>query len=128
MKLLLDSHIFLWYISGDKRLPIRYRENIQNIENLVYLSVVSNWEIIIKYQLGKLNLPEPPEIYLPKQRHRHQIESLSLDEQSVSHLPNLPPLHNDPFDRIIICQAIVNDLLLVSVDDTIKDYPVPFLK
>lgn len=124
MKLLLDTHIFLWYISGDKRLPDEKRESIRNPDNEVYLSVVSVWEAIIKNQLGKLPLPEPPESYLPTQRERHQISSLTLDEASVSHLAKLPLIHRDPFDRMLICQANVHSLTIVTVDDIISKYPV----
>jgi len=66
MRLLLDTHIFLWFISGDERLPKAMQDTIRNLDNEVYLSVVSLWEAIIKYQLGKLPLPNPPETYLPK--------------------------------------------------------------
>jgi PIN domain nuclease of toxin-antitoxin system len=83
MKLLLDTHIFLWFISGDQRLPDTVLANIRDLDNEVYLSVVSLWEAIVKYQIGKLPLPQPPENYLPIQRERHQISSLSLDEASV---------------------------------------------
>ena len=76
MKLLLDTHIFLWYISGDDRLSKSIRDIIRNLDNQVYLSVVSIWEAIVKYNLGKLPLPYPPALYLPKQRHQHQISSL----------------------------------------------------
>ena len=86
MRLLLDTHVFLWYISGDTRLPRRLRDELRNPENDVWLSVVSVWEAIVKYQLKKLPLPEPPESYLPKQRERHQIQSLSLDEASVTEM------------------------------------------
>jgi PIN domain nuclease of toxin-antitoxin system len=68
MRILLDTHIFLWYISGDSKLPTAVQEAIQDTQNDVYLSVVSVWEAIIKYQLGKLPLPSSPEIYLPLQR------------------------------------------------------------
>lgn len=78
MKILLDTHIFLWYISGDKRLSIDKRDGIRDSSNEVYLSVVSVWEAIIKYQLGKLPLPQPPETYLPIQRQQHQIMSLTF--------------------------------------------------
>lgn len=124
MRLLLDTHIFLWFISGDARLPDGWRESIRNPENDVYLSVASLWEAIIKHQLGRLPLPEPPESYLPTQRVRHQIASLSLDEASVSQLTKLPPLHRDPFDRILICQAIEHGLTIVTVDDVLCTYPV----
>ena len=66
MKILLDTHIFLWFIGGDQRLPINVQEIIQDLNNEIYLSVVSTWEAIVKYQLGKLPLPESPEIYFPK--------------------------------------------------------------
>lgn len=127
MKLLLDTHIFLWFISGDKRLPEAMRDSIRDFDNEVYLSVVSLWEAIIKYQLGKLPLPKPPENYLPIQRELHQISSLSLDEASVSQLVNLPPIHRDPFDRMLICQAIKYGLTIVTVDNVICNYPVPVL-
>jgi len=125
MKLLLDTHIFLWFISGDKRLPDDMQQGIRNPDNDVYLSVVSLWEAIIKHQLGKLPLPEPPERYLPIQRERHQIASLSLDESSVSHLAELPLTHRDPFDRMLICQAMAHDLTIVTVDNLIRAYSVP---
>lgn len=128
MKLLLDTHIFLWYISGDNRLPDDKRESIRNPENEVYLSIVSIWEAIIKHQLGKLPLPEPPEIYLPAQRERHQISSIILDEASVCYLTKLPPIHRDPFDRMLICQANVRDLTIVTVDDEIPKYQVAVMK
>ena len=96
MRLLLDTHIFLWFISGDSRLTVAAKSAIQDPANGVYLSVVSVWETIIKYQLGKLPLPQKPETYLPEQRARHQIASLAVDEASVAQLAGLPPLHRDP--------------------------------
>ncbi|RLC90166.1 MAG: type II toxin-antitoxin system VapC family toxin [Chloroflexi bacterium] len=127
MRLLLDTHIFLWFISGDKRLPEDMRDAIRDLDNEVYLSVVSLWEAIVKYQLGRLSLPQPPGIYLPIQRQRHRIASLSLDEASVSQLTNLPPIHRDPFDRMLICQALEHGLTVVTVDVAIRAYPVPIL-
>jgi PIN domain nuclease of toxin-antitoxin system len=73
MRILLDTHIFLWFISGDTQLPTDVRDSIRDPSNEVYLSAVSVWEVIVKYQLGKLPLPEPPETCLPKQRTLHQI-------------------------------------------------------
>jgi PIN domain nuclease of toxin-antitoxin system len=86
MRILLDTHIFLWFISGDAQLPTDVRDTIRDRDNEVYLSSVSVWEAIVKYQLGKLPLPEPAETYLPKQRDLHQIASLALDESSVAQL------------------------------------------
>jgi PIN domain nuclease of toxin-antitoxin system len=124
MKILLDTHIFLWYISGDKRIADSMVQHIQLPENDVYLSVISLWEVIIKHQLGKLPLPQSPEIYIPAQRHRHAINSLGIDEATIKQLAELPPLHNDPFDRLLICQAIENNMAIATVDSRILAYPV----
>jgi len=124
MRLLLDTHVFLWFISGDERLPAGMRDSIRSSENEVHLSVISLWEALVKHQLGKLPLPQTPETYLPLQRDRHQIASLSLDEASVVRLADLPPFHRDPFDRMLICQAIQHALTIVTVDAAITQYPV----
>ena len=127
MRLLLDTHIFLWFISGDARLSGPLRQIIRDTENDVYLSVVSIWEVIIKHGLGKLFLPEPPEIYLPRQRRLHLIQSLPVDEDSVSQLSKLPLLHRDPFDRMLISQALQYNLTIATVDNAIRAYPVPVI-
>lgn len=124
MRLLLDTHIFLWFISADDRLSKAVRDSLRNPENEVYLSVVSLWETIVKCQIGRLSLPQPPETYLTLQRERHQISSLPLDEASVSRLPQLPLIHRDPFDRMLICQAMEHGLTLLTVDDVVASYPV----
>ena len=123
MNLLLDTHIFLWLITGDTRITEAMQKEILDTANAVYLSVVSNWEISVKYQLGRLPLPEPPESYLPAQRQRHQIASLSLDEGSVSQLARLPSIHRDPFDRMLVCQALEHELTIVTVDKILQSYP-----
>jgi PIN domain nuclease of toxin-antitoxin system len=117
-------HLFLWFISGDTQLSTDVRDAIRDTNNEVYLSSVSVWETIVKYQLGKLPLPEHPGIYLPKQRDLHQIISLALDENSVVQLAQLPPLHRDPFDRMLICQALQNALIIATVDSAVRVYPV----
>ena len=127
MKLLLDTHIFLWFIGGDRRLSEAMRGRLRNPDNTVYLSVVSLWEAIIKYQIGKLPLPESPASYFPTHRERHQIANLPLDEASVARLTILPAIHRDPFDRMLICQAIEHNLTLVTVDEAISSYPVTVL-
>jgi PIN domain nuclease of toxin-antitoxin system len=127
MKILLDTHIFLWFISGDAQLSTNVRDAIRDLDNEVYLSAVSVWEAIVKYQLGKLPLPESPETYLPKQREFHQIASLALNESSVIQLAKLPPLHRDPFDRMLICQALQNGLTIATVDAAVRAYSVSIL-
>ena len=127
MKLLLDTHVFLWYISADPQLPTPFRDAIRDPGNEVYLSVVSVWEAVIKNSLGRLPLPEDPAKYLPRQREAHQVAPLPLDESALEHLSSLPPLHRDPFDRILVAQAIQHKLSLVTVDDAVRAYPVPIL-
>jgi PIN domain nuclease of toxin-antitoxin system len=124
MRILLDTHIFLWYISDDPRLSPRVKDAIELAANQVFFSAVSLWEAMIKYRLGRLPLPAPPEEYLPAQRERHQIETLVLDEASVSVLAQLPLHHRDPFDRMIICQALANDMIVATVDPAFQAYPV----
>ena len=127
MKLLLDTHIFLWFIEADSKLTEQCRNLIEDSNNEIFLSSISIWESIIKYSTGRLPLPEPPADFLPKQRERHQIISLPVDEESVRLLPTLPAHHRDPFDRMMICQALHHGLTFVTVDGAIREYPVPVL-
>src|SRR5690349_11435677 len=127
MRILLDTHIFLWYISADPQLPAAFRDAIREPANEVYLSAASVWEAVIKHALGKLSLPEPPAEYLPRQREAHRIAALPVDEAALIHLATLPPLHRDPFDRIIIAQALQHGMRLATVDDAVSSYPVPLL-
>ena len=127
MRLLLDTHIFLWLISEQQRLSEATLNAISDRDNEVYLSVVSLWEVIIKHGRGRLRLPQPPDRYLPAQRERHQIASLPIDEACVLRLARLPNVHRDPFDRMLVCQAIENGLTIVTVDDEIRAYPVAVL-
>ena len=128
MRFLLDTHIFLWFISGDKRLPDSIKDAIEDKGNEVYLSPVSVWEAVVKNQIGKLTLPQPPETYLPLQREKHAIASLPLDESSVVQLAHIPMVHRDPFDRMLICQAIEHDLTIITADVVFTTYPVKIFK
>jgi len=128
VNLLLDTHVFLWFVSGDAKLPTAWRDAISDPANQVFLSVVSIWEATIKFQIGKLPLPESPSLDLPAQRARHSIASLALDEQSVARLTSLPAHHRDPFDRILICQAIEHSPTIATVDSLITQYGVTTLR
>ena len=127
MRLLLDTHIFLWYISADRRLPRVFRDAIRERTNQVHLSVASVWECVIKSDVGKLPLPKPPAEFLPQQREAHQIASLPIDENGLVYLAGLPPLHRDPFDRILVAQALQYGLTILTVDDAVRAYSVPLL-
>lgn len=92
--------------------------------NEVYLSPVSAWEITIKHLRGRLPLPEPPQRFVPAQRKAHGIGTFPLDEEAVLHLSRLPAHHKDPFDRMLICQAIAHGLTILTPDPLITRYPV----
>lgn len=124
MNILLDTHVFLWMINFDKRMPSRFVDALRNPRNLVSLSTASMWEIMIKHRLGKLPLPESPEIYVPVQRKLHQIQSIPIDEAGLQPLATLPHLHRDPFDRLLISQAQAHDMFLATLDPAILKYDV----
>jgi PIN domain nuclease of toxin-antitoxin system len=124
MKILLDTCTFLWLITDAPALSPRARELFAEVENEVYLSVVCTWEIAVKHALGKLPLPASPEQYIPAQRIKHNIDSLLLEEEPTLYLGRLPPVHKDPFDRMLICQAIVHSLVILTPDPLISQYPV----
>ena len=124
MRLLLDTCTFLWILGGAKELSPRAREAFADPANEVYLSAVSGWEIAVKNRLGKLPLPAPPEEFVPAQRAAHGIEPLPLDEECALHVAKLPDLHRDPFDRMLVAQALVGGLVLLSPDEPIRQYPV----
>ena len=127
MRILLDTHVFLWHLSDDPRLPAPFLAAILDPANEVYLSVASVWEAVVKYHTGKLPLPGPPDVFLPAERHAHGIASLAIDEGTMPHLAGLPPVHRDPFDRVLIAQALQHGLTLATVDAGIAAYPVPLL-
>lgn len=127
MRLLLDTHAFLWYITNNPKLPRYAFDAIRDKSNEAYLSVVSIWESLVKHQTGKLDLPAPADEFLNDRRESHRITNLALDLQSVSRLLTLPSHHRDPFDRMLICQALHHELTIVTVDDQFRRYPVAVL-
>ena len=127
MRILLDTHVFLWYISADPKLPSAYRTAIQDPTNEIFLSAASVWEAVIKSQLGKLPLPAPPADYLPQQREAHGISALPIDEGAMVALAGLQPIHRDPFDRLLVAQAIQHGLTIATVDAELISYLVPVL-
>src|SRR5438874_322302 len=127
MRLLLDTHVFLWYITAESKLPPTFRDAIRDSANDVYLSAASVWEAVIKHTLGKLPLPAPAAEYMCRQRAAHDIASLAIDEEAMSHLAGLAPLHRDPFDRLLIAQAVQHGMTIVSVDPNFAAYPISML-
>lgn len=124
MRILLDTVTFLWAVSDAPELSDDARELFQDPDNEIYLSSVSTWEIAIKHALRKLPLPEPPAKFVPAQRKQHGIDSLWLDEESTLSVSRLPVLHKDPFDRMLVCQAVVQQLVILTPDELISQYAV----
>lgn len=127
MKLLLDTCTFLWAIEGGGDLSEAARNALTDPANDVFLSAVSAWEIAVKHALGRLPLPDPPDRYVPAQRNARGIAELPLDEDAALQLVRLPSLHRDPFDRMLVCQALAGTLTLVTPDPEIARYPVRIL-
>lgn len=124
MRCLLDTCSFLWFISEQPFMPEFVREKIIEQETALFLSVVSVWELLLKNQAGRLDFPKNALQYIFEAKEKHAIESLILTEQDMKHLAKLPPIHKDPFDRILISQAIEHDLTLLTPNRAITQYPV----
>ena len=127
VRLLLDSCSFLWLIGQRAALPEKVRDAIAEPDNACFLSAASLWEILIKHRAGRIEIDSrgvPSERFLIEQREAHGIDPLPVDEAAVSQLPKLPELHRDPFDRMLVCQAIAHGLTLVTPDEAIRKYPV----
>lgn len=123
MKLLLDTCTFLWIVADAPQLSRRARTLFQAPENDVFLSAGSAWEIAIKHALGRLRLPGEAARFVPEMREAHGIETLPIDEASTLHIARLPELHRDPFDRLLVSQAIVHGLTILTPDRLIAQYP-----
>lgn len=122
MNLLLDTHILLWHLADNPKLSFEASDLIENDDHQKFLSIVSLWEIEIKRNIGKLDITRPIETLLPK-----EIIILPLKIEHIGHLKNLPFHHRDPFDRIIIAQAIVEKFTVITDDGFFKSYDVPIL-
>ena len=123
MDVLLDTCTFLWWVAGDPKIPEPTRALLVDPGNRVFLSAASTWEIAIKHALGRLPLPSPPDEIVPRLREQHRIESLPVEEAETLHLVKLPPLHRDPFDRMLVSQAICRNLILATPDPAVRAYP-----
>lgn len=125
MKLLLDTHAFIWWYNEPQRLPAKVIAACQDAENSLMLSVATVWEMQIKAQLGKLRLAKPLPDIIRHQQEQNQLQVLPITLPVVYALDNLPlNNHRDPFDRLLIAQAQVDQLLLVSNDSQFGQYAV----
>lgn len=124
MRLLLDTHAFLWWIRDDPRLSPRSAALIADGANQVHVSAASVWEIAVKARLGRVEVPEPVDRFLVAQLQANAFLPLPIHFRHALGLAALPDVHRDPFDRILVAQAIAEDLTLVSGDRILRDYPV----
>ena len=123
MRLLLDTCTFLW-LAGGQSLSHAAAAAIRNPSHEVFLSAVSVWEIVTKHAAGRLRLPEPPDRLIQTERRLRGLASLAFDEDAALQGLKLPPLHRDPFDRMLIAQAIGHGLAIITPDVAISQYPV----
>jgi len=125
MKYLLDTHTLIWFLAGDKQLSGKARQLIEDLNNEIFVSIVSLWEIAIKVRLGKLTLIKSFEDLFPDQLHRNSIEITSITvDSSLIKLTTLPFHHRDPFDRLIVAQALVEGLPIIGVDSAFDSYEI----
>ena len=124
MRLLLDTHAFLWFIMGSANLSANARRLIENPAHERLLSVVSLWEIAIKTSLGKLTLSAPFDKLIPAQLKLNGIDVLNIEVDHLSTLTSLPFHHRDPFDRLLGAQALVEELSIISLDGAFDIYGV----
>lgn len=124
MRILLDTQCWLWMALAPERFSSRARALVEARENLLYFSAASAWEIAIKSGLGKLRLPEPPVIYVPAQISALGVEPLPIEYQHALHVATLPAHHRDPFDRLLVAQAQLDDLAILTSDPLITAYDV----
>ena len=124
MKLLLDTHTFLWWITDNPRMSPKARDVVEDAGNEIFFSAASGWEIAIKARLGRLHLPENPSSYLTKQLTMNAIQSLAITMSHSLYVFNLPDIHKDPFDRIIVAQAILENMPLLTKDCMLTEYGI----
>jgi PIN domain nuclease of toxin-antitoxin system len=124
MKLLLDTHVFLWWNEADPRLSRRVRGLLSDPDNSLYWSVVSAWEMTLKVQWGKLGLPTATAVYIPARLSHYGMEALPVTLEHVLAASALPAHHRDPFDRMLLAQGQVERLPIVTRDPQVRKYAV----
>lgn len=124
MRLLLDTHALLWFLLDDKQLSATAEALIVDPANDIEISPASYWEIAIKISIGKYHLPELLEIFFEREIAANAFRILAIEPRHVAPLTSLPFYHRDPFDRLLIAQAIVESIPIVSGDPALDDYPV----
>jgi PIN domain nuclease of toxin-antitoxin system len=124
VRVLVDSHTVLWATLDDDRLPPAVRSLVADVRTRVVVSVATTWELMVKALAGRLTLPDAPEAYFRGLIDDFDYDILPVHQRHVDALPELPDIHGDPFDRMLVAQAIVEDLEIVTGDEAIAAYPV----
>lgn len=126
MRLLLDTHVFLWLQTTPERLKAQLAL-VEDERNELVVSAASSWEIAIKHQLGRLPLPEEPARYVPSRIQAIGAKPLAVEHFHALAVATLPALHGDPFDRLLVAQAQLENLTILTADETVAQYPVATL-
>ncbi len=127
MQLLLDTHCWLWMQAAPQRFSAAALAVVEDAGNELLLSAASAWEIAIKYRLGKLELPEPPERYVPDRMTRQSVVALPVEHGHALAVAGLPLHHRDPFDRLLIAQARLENVPVLTADHAFEPYDVQVL-
>ena len=124
MRVLVDTHVFLWWVEGDRALPAKARAALADRENECLISMVSAWELAIKASLGKLKLALPVKRYVVEHVAANGFRMLDIKMAHVGRVATLDPHHGDPFDRLLIAQALEEKLAVVTADPVFRKYGV----
>ncbi|PYX22712.1 MAG: PIN domain nuclease [Acidobacteria bacterium] len=127
MSYLLDTGVWLWSVGEPERMSSSAREIFADRTEELFLSAVTSWEVAIKVASGKLRLPEPPGTYVPSRIMMQGLRPLPISHMHALAVHGLPPHHRDPFDRLLIAQAIVENMTLLTADREFKKYDLPLL-
>lgn len=127
MNFLIDTHVFIWYATGDRRLSNIAISSIEDKENNIFLSLASLWEMAIKINIGRLQFKEPFEKIITQQITVNNYQLLNILPKHIFQLSNLDNFHKDPFDRILISQAFVDKLVVLTKDKYFKKYEISIL-
>ena len=127
MRALLDTHTFLWWNLGAPQLSEKARAFIADGRNEIYFSAASGWEIALKYARGRLELPEPPDVYVGQRLTLHRFLPLPVQMSHALQVYQLPDIHRDPFDRLLVAQSQMEDLPLLTGDGDLAQYDVAII-
>ncbi|NJL91488.1 MAG: type II toxin-antitoxin system VapC family toxin [Coleofasciculaceae cyanobacterium SM2_1_6] len=127
MELLLDTHVLIWFFSGDEKLSDNAKNLIEDVDNIKYIGVASIWEMAIKQSKGKLTLSLPLDNYIQEKIKLEDFQLLNIKLSHLKVVSQLPFHHSDPFDRLLIAQAIVENISIISQDSMFNSYNIPLI-